>query len=78
MKKALQLKLVSARVVHQNLGALGESVWFVHMITDGTSMYRHWSKSDNLKPGECERVIIKVGEHGGGKPISRKVNIILA
>jgi len=77
MKKVLRLKAVSAQIVARDFGAFGEDVWFVHTLADGIDTYKHWSKASFLGEGEGERVIAKVGKHGGaGKPISRMVNIV--
>jgi len=78
MKKALQLRPVSAQIFTRDFGAFGTEIWFVHSLTDGSTTYKHWNKSENLKPGEGERVVIKIEKHGDGKPVSRMVNIVLA
>ena len=76
MKKILVLRqIANAKQAKQTYTPFGDnSAWWIHTLSDGATIFEHWSKDQVLPSGMKERVVMRIGKKIG-VPISRIVDI---
>lgn len=57
---------------------VNQTPWYIHTLTDGNTIFKHWSKNKVLKLGVKEMVIMRMGKSGMGIPVDRLVDIVEA